>query len=1120
MAKPVVFMFSGQGSQYYHMGKELFELNPVFRKWMLKLDDIVGEIIGESVIDRIYDKDKGKSGIFDRTLYSHPAIFMVEYSLAQVVIEDVVKPDYVLGASLGEFIAAAIAGVMNYEEVLSALIRHAEIVETHCEKGGMLTILDDPRLYNDTPFLYENSELAAVNFNSHFVVSGRIDRLEQIERFLEEKDIIYQELPVSQGFHSTLMDPATSIYADYLIQKSFQPPKIPFISCSCANIVTSVNNDHLVKITRKPIEFQKTVHELEKKQNYIYLDLGPSGTLANFVKYNLTQDSQSESFDLLNPFGRDLRNLEQIREYLHKNNFFRPKMKRENMTTKVKKMTTFVFPGQGSQKKGMGGALFDDFKELTAKADAILGYSIKELCMEDIQKRLGKTQYTQPALFVVNALTYLKKIEDNGRKLDFVAGHSLGEYNALFAAGVFDFEIGLKLVKKKGEVMGHAVGGGMAAVIGLSEEEIEYILKENGLENINIANYNTPSQIVISGLCEDIDQAKNIFETAGAKLYVPLNVSGAFHTPFMNEAKQEFVKYLKAFKFAKIGIPVISNVNARHYKESEVKEILVEQITSPVRWTESIRYLMGKGEMVFEEIGPGKVLTGLIKQIQKEEKPLVIEDEEKDVEMGKVQKTVKERSSKDKMPSLSKKDEKVIGQENKQKPSEEISSGITAGSLGDEEFKKEYNVKYAYVAGGMFRGIASRELVVIMGKAGLLGYFGTGGLDKSQIEEEIQNIQKELSNGQAYGMNLLSNPDLPQIEDETVDLYLKYGVKNIEASAYLQMTPALVRYRLKGLIKNQDGSIFISNKILAKVSRPEVAEAFLSPAPERIVKILVEENKVAQIEADLSKEVPMADDLCVVADSGGHTDQGVAYALMPAMLKLRDEMMKRYMYSKKVRIGAAGGIGIPEAAAAAFIMGADFILTGSINQCTVEAGTSDVVKDLLEQINVQDTEYVPAGDMFEMGTKIQVLKRGLFFPVRANKLYDLYRQHNSLDEIDKKTKKQIQEKYFKRSFEEIYEEVKTYYPTGEIERAERNPKNKMALIFRWYFTHTMNLALSGSEEQKVDYQVHCGPALGAFNQWVRGTEMESWKNRHVDLIAEEIMQETAEILNKRFQAFT
>lgn len=774
-------------------------------------------------------------------------------------------------------------------------------------------------------------------------------------------------------------------------------------------------------------------------------------------------------------------------------------------------MVTYVFPGQGSQYRGMGGTLFDEFPEITRKADEILGYSIKELCLHDPNRQLSQTRLTQPALYTVNLLCYLKKVKETGRKPDYLAGHSLGEYSALCAAGTFDFATGLKLVKKRGELMSQATGGGMAAVLGLNEDAVEEILRENGLETIEIANYNTPTQIVVSGTKADVERAGSFFEREGV-MYIPLNVSGAFHTRYMKDAQKRFQEYLDQFTFSELTIPVISNVHARVYKRGTVKNNLAEQITHSVKWTESVRYLMGLGEMDFEEIGPGDVLTKLIKKIQEQAEPLVVSaDEECKMPKEQQQKEIFHQESR---PIVAGMDETKTVWETK---GNQVRLGVTALSLGNEEFKKDYNLKYAYLTGGMYGGIASKEIVVKMGKAGMLGFFGTGGLQFHQIEEIIQYIHKELSAGQAYGMNLLFNPNDPQKEETLVDLFLKYNVGVIEAAAYMFVTPSLIRYRAYGLKRNQDGTVFAANRIIAKVSRPEVAEAFLSPPPEQILEKMVQEYKITPEQAELLRKIPVADDLCVEADSGGHTDGGVAYVLMPAIIKLRDEMMEKYGYSKNIRVGAAGGIGTPEAAAAAFIMGADFVVTGSINQCTVEACTSDVVKDLLQQMNVQDTDYAPAGDMFEMGAKVQVLRRGVFFSTRANKLYDLYRLHSSLEEIDERNRKLIQEKYFKRSFEVVYDEVKRYYPQQEIDKAEQNPKYKMALIFKWYFGYSARLALSGTPDQQVDYQIHCGPALGAFNQWVKGTSLENWRNRHVDEIALKLMEDTAELLNHRIK---
>jgi malonyl CoA-acyl carrier protein transacylase len=288
-------------------------------------------------------------------------------------------------------------------------------------------------------------------------------------------------------------------------------------------------------------------------------------------------------------------------------------------------MITYVFPGQGAQSKGMGGTLFDEFKELTAQADEILGYSIKELCLTDPSANLSQTQYTQPALYIVNALSYLKKIKEIGKKPDFVAGHSLGEYDALLAAGAFDFATGLQMVKKRGELMSHATGGGMAAVVGLNEDQIADVLKQNNLQGIDLANFNSPTQIVISGLKTDIEKAQPIFEGHKAvQMFIPLKTSGAFHSRYMEEAKREFAIFLNTFTFSELAIPVISNVHARPYKQSDIKQNLIDQINHPVKWTESIQYLMGLGDMEFEEVGPGKILTGLIQRIRRETGPMPV----------------------------------------------------------------------------------------------------------------------------------------------------------------------------------------------------------------------------------------------------------------------------------------------------------------------------------------------------------------------------------------------------------------------------------------------------------------------------------------------------------------
>lgn len=446
---------------------------------------------------------------------------------------------------------------------------------------------------------------------------------------------------------------------------------------------------------------------------------------------------------------------------------------------------------------------------------------------------------------------------------------------------------------------------------------------------------------------------------------------------------------------------------------------------------------------------------------------------------------------------------------------------ISVENLGSAEFKQDYGIRYAYLAGAMYRGISSKELVVAMGRAGMLGFLGVGGLSLEQVESDIDYIQSQLSDNQAYGMNMLCKLADPMAEMKVAELFIRKGVKVIEAAAFLNITPALVYFRFKGLHQDSNGDIVCGHKIVAKISRPEVAEAFMSSAPESIVRQLLDDGKITPAQAEWGRALPMCDDICVEADSGGHTDQGISTVLLPSIQSLRKEMMAKFGFKKMPRIGLAGGIGTPEAAAAAFVMGADFILTGSINQCTVESGASDAVKEMLQGINIQDTDYAPAGDMFEIGARVQVLKKGVFFPSRANKLFMLYNHYSSLDEIPEKIKNQLEQKYFKKTFDEIWQDTRDYFIKTHrpelADKAERNPKNKMALVFRWYFLYSTRLAFAGDERYRVDFQIHTGPALGAFNQWIKGTRLENWRNRHVHEIGEKLMLGTAELLNERYR---
>lgn len=285
-------------------------------------------------------------------------------------------------------------------------------------------------------------------------------------------------------------------------------------------------------------------------------------------------------------------------------------------------MDTFIFPGQGSQRPGMGAALFDsvaEYREVESEVDALVGYSMRALCSAENDSRLARTEYTQPALYVVNALHYYAALAE-GLEPQLLAGHSLGEYNALLAGGVFDFLTGLALVHKRGQLMGEAREGGMAAVLGLPGPSVEALLQDHCFDRVDVANFNSPKQVVLSGPKDDLERAAEVFEGNGAEAYVPLQVSAAFHSRYMQPASQAFADFIVPFEFSAPRVPVVSNVTARPHEarsgSGALKELLVRQIHSPVQWTHSVAYLLGRGAHHFHEIGPGNVLTRLVDQIR------------------------------------------------------------------------------------------------------------------------------------------------------------------------------------------------------------------------------------------------------------------------------------------------------------------------------------------------------------------------------------------------------------------------------------------------------------------------------------------------------------------------
>ena len=426
-----------------------------------------------------------------------------------------------------------------------------------------------------------------------------------------------------------------------------------------------------------------------------------------------------------------------------------------------------------------------------------------------------------------------------------------------------------------------------------------------------------------------------------------------------------------------------------------------------------------------------------------------------------------------------------------------FAQALTPEHLGDANFKKQHGVRYAYHGGAMANGIASVELVVALGKAGFLCSFGAAGLVPDLIEESIKRIQSGLPNG-PFAVNLIHAPAEEALERGAVERFLKLGVETVEASAYLALTEHIVWYRVAGLSENTDGSVNIKHKVIAKISRTEVARRFMEPAPQKLLDQLLAQNKITPKQAELALRVPMADDITAEADSGGHTDNRPFLTLLPTITALRDDIQAKYNFSPALRVGAGGGIGTPGATLAAFNMGAAYIVLGSVNQACTEAGASEHTRKLLAGVEMADVTMAPAADMFEMGVKLQVVKRGSMFAMRANKLYDLYNNYKSIEDIPQKEREKIEKQIFRQNLDDVWAETLVFFAERDPEmlaRAKSHPKRKMALIFRWYLGLSSHWSNIGEKGREMDYQIWAGPSLGAFNSWVKGTYLEEYTER-------------------------
>lgn len=436
--------------------------------------------------------------------------------------------------------------------------------------------------------------------------------------------------------------------------------------------------------------------------------------------------------------------------------------------------------------------------------------------------------------------------------------------------------------------------------------------------------------------------------------------------------------------------------------------------------------------------------------------------------------------------------------------------------LGSQTFLSTHQVRFPYIVGEMANGIATAQMVIAAVNAGMMGFFGAAGLLPNVIEENLHTIKTQLHDSpKAWGSNLIHSPNEPHLEAAAVDLYLRYQVERVSASAYMSLNPNIVYYACKGLSTDSLGNIIRRNHIIAKISRPEVAELFLAPAPPAMLQALVEAGKLTTQEAQLAAHIPLAEDITVEADSGGHTDNRPLGALFPTILLLAERMRRKHGYATTVRVGAAGGLGTPTSIASAFSLGAAYVLTGSINQAAVESGLSLEGKEMLAKADIADVMMAPAADMFELGVKLQVLKRGTLFGSRALKLYELYAKYDSLEAIPATERDKLEQQILQNNLAAIWETTARFFQQRDpqqLVRAEQDPKHRMALVFRSYLGLSSRWAITGETKRKADYQIWCGPAMGAFNAWVSGSCLEPLNARTVAQIGHNLLEGAATLL--------
>jgi trans-AT polyketide synthase/acyltransferase/oxidoreductase domain-containing protein len=816
-----------------------------------------------------------------------------------------------------------------------------------------------------------------------------------------------------------------------------------------------------------------------------------------------------------------------------------------------------VFPGQGTQRRGMGADFHEAFAiaaRVFDEASEAAGEDLRRICFAE-DERLHQTEFTQPCILTAQIAVFRVAVEEFGFAPRVFGGHSLGEYTALVAAGALPLADAVRLVRARGALMQQAVPAGQGAMAALMLNDIENspALRLSIEAGAEIANYNSPTQAVISGSTDSLERAKTALAASLPDLtFIPLHVSAPFHCSLMQAAVAEFAARLESCA-ARMNPACASDVTSNYTGGFHACEALianlVAQMSSPVRWLDNMRAIGARAGNVYE-IGPRPALTKFFRLIGQSVIPVTKVAELRAAADGHpfAPRQFPERPAVPPLPPVT--------------PSEPVATpapslppmmlpgpvatpapslppmmrpgpvatpapsvppmmlpgpvatpaSLAPEDLGDLRFLLDHGASLAYVAGGMRMGISSPELVVCLGRAGVLAFLGLADLRPERAEQDILQVLAELRDGAPWGANLTADPHDPARTGRTVDLLLRHGVPCAEAAGFTAIDADLVRYRISGLRPGPDGRPLLARRLLAKVSGLDTARQFLAPPPPPLIRQLRERGVITEQESVLASRVAMADDICAESYSSGLT-------LLPAILALRDAQHGRGGPGRSdlpaVRVGLGGGLGTPQAVAAAFAMGADFVLIGSVNQCTPQAATSALVKDMLAAAGLDDFGTAPDSDLFELGGRVQVLRRGVLFPARGDKLYQTYLSHAELQAEDVSW---LEGRYLRKSIPEVWAELASGYAGWDgagQEKAAHDGGPRMARVCRWYLTDTLRRARVGEAGDRLNFQIRSSPAMGAFNLAVRGTPLADWRNRDAAKVAEFLMSGAAAILGDR-----